>query len=122
VPPNGTVRAWQQHARTGTPIKGRLNADRLVFIDETWASKKTRRRPHGRCQRCQRRVAAVSHGHWQITTFVAALRLKGPTAPLVVDGAINGDAFLAFAEQILAPTLVPADIEARGKTALPAAL
>lgn len=31
-------------------------------------------------------------------------------APLVLDGAINGDAFLAYVEQFLAPTLAVGDI------------
>jgi hypothetical protein len=50
----------------------------------------------------------VPHGHWRTSTFVAALRVGGLTAPLVLDGAMNGDAFRAYVEQILAPTLVVA--------------
>jgi transposase len=44
------------------------------------------------------------------TTFVAALRVNGLTAPLVIDGAVNGDLFVAYVEQVLAPTLLPGDI------------
>ena len=47
----------------------------------------------------------MPHGHWKTTTFVAALRLGGMTAPLVLDGPMNGPAFLAYVEQVLAPTL-----------------
>jgi transposase len=50
------------------------------------------------------------HGHWKTTTFVGALRLSGMTAPMVLDGAINGAAFLAYVEQMLAPTLQPGDV------------
>ena len=32
------------------------------------------------------------------------------TAPMVLDGAMNGDAFRAYVEQMLAPTLSPDDI------------
>ncbi len=52
----------------------------------------------------------MPHGHWQTTTFLAALRHDAITAPLVVDGPINGAVFLAYVEQMLAPTLTPGDI------------
>ena len=45
--------------------------------------------------------------HWKTTTFVGTLRLGGTTAPMVLDGPMNGPAFLAYAEQVLAPTLKP---------------
>ncbi len=44
------------------------------------------------------------------TTFVAGLRLSALTAPCVIDGPMNGNAFLAYVEQILAPSLKPGDI------------
>ncbi|PTW52906.1 transposase [Breoghania corrubedonensis] len=43
-------------------------------------------------------------------TFVGALRLSGMSAPMVLDGALHGAAFLAYVEQVLAPTLRPGDI------------
>jgi len=43
-------------------------------------------------------------------TFLAALRCDDVTAPCVLDGPINGESFLAYVEQILAPTLKPGDI------------
>jgi transposase len=55
-------------------------------------------------------VAAVPHGHWKTTTFVAALRHDGLSAPCVFDGAINGARFLAYVEQALVPTLRPGDV------------
>src|SRR3546814_9056604 len=64
----------------------------------------------GRAPRGQRCRAPVPHGHWKTTTFVGALRLEGMTAPMVLDGAMHGAAFLAYVEQVLAPTLVPGDI------------
>jgi transposase len=67
-------------------------------------------RRYGRAPRGQRLVAAVPHGHWKTSTFVAGLRIGGLTAPLVVDGAMNGDIFRAYVEQVLAPTLRPGDI------------
>jgi len=52
----------------------------------------------------------VPHGHWKTTTFVGALRLSGMTAPMVLDRAMNGPWFLAYVEQVLAPTLKPGDV------------
>lgn len=64
----------------------------------------------GRALRGDRCRAPVPHGHWKTTTFVGALRLDGMTAPMVLDGAMNGPAFLAYVEQVLAPTLSPGDV------------
>ena len=80
-----------------------------MFIDETWATTAMARR-YGRARRGARVVGAVPHGHWKTTTFVAALRHDGLSAPCVFDGAINGARFRAYVEQGLAPTLRPGDI------------
>jgi transposase len=80
-----------------------------VFIDETGASTKMARRC-GRSPRGERCVASVPHGHWKTTTFVGGLRLDGMSAPMVLDGAMDGPAFLAYIKQGLAPTLQPGDI------------
>ena len=85
------------------------NPKRLVFIDETGASTKMARR-YGRSPRGERCRAPVPHRHWKTTTFVGALRLEGITAPMILDGAMHGAAFLAYVEQVLAPTLSPGDI------------
>ena len=67
-------------------------------------------RRYGRCRRGRRLRAPVPHGHWKTTTIVAALRDDAITAPLVVDRAINGTIFVAYVEQVLAPTLRPGDL------------
>jgi transposase len=54
--------------------------------------------------------APIPHGHWKTTTFTGALRLSGMTAPMVLDGPMNGAAFLAYVEQVLVPTLRTGDI------------
>ena len=86
-----------------------MNSARLVFIDETWATTNMARR-YGRAPRGARVIAGIPHGHWKTSTFVAGLRHDAITAPLVIDGAINGAIFLAYIEQFLAPTLSPGDI------------
>lgn len=67
-------------------------------------------RPRGRAPLGARLVCRVPHGHWKTTTFLAALRTGGLTAPLVVDGAINGALFRRYVEQHLAPTLSAGDV------------
>ena len=80
-----------------------------MFVDETWATTAMARR-YGRARRGQRLVATVPHGHWKTTTFIAALRYDGLSAPGVFDGAITGARFLAYIEQVLAPTLRAGDL------------
>ncbi len=67
-------------------------------------------RTRGWRRRGKRLVAKVPHGHWKTLTFIAALRGDRITAPFVLDGPINGDAFLAYVEQVLVPTLKRGDI------------
>jgi transposase len=86
-----------------------LDPARIVFIDETSASTKMARR-YGRALRGARCLAAVPHGHWKSTTFTAGLRQGGLIAPLVLDGAMNGPAFLAYVEQFLVHALSPGDL------------
>jgi transposase len=86
-----------------------MDPDRLVFLDETWATTNMARR-YGRAPEGQRLVEAIPHGHWKVTTFVAALRASGLVAPMVCDGAINGDLFVAYVEEALVPTLRPGDV------------
>lgn len=85
-----------------------LDPDKLVFIDETAANTKMARF-HGRAPRGERCRAAVPHGHWKTTTFTAGLRTSGIAAPMVIDGPMDGDAFRAYVEQVLAPELHPGD-------------
>ena len=92
-------------------FEGQLDLDpaRLVFIDETGASTKMARL-RGRAPRGERCVASIPHGHWKTTTFTAGLRLAGMVAPMVLDGAMDGDAFRTYVEQVLVPELRPGDI------------
>jgi len=80
-----------------------------VFLDETWAT--TALSPvRGWAPKGERLVCTVPHGHWHTTTFLCGLRTTGLVAPLVLDGAMNGPAFLAYTQQFLVPTLRPGDI------------
>lgn len=86
-----------------------LDVRQLVFIDET-GFRTNLVRLYGRAPCGKRLVASVPYGHWKTTTFVAALRHDQLTAPLVVDGPMNGRLFVAYVRQVLVPTLRPGDI------------
>lgn len=67
-------------------------------------------RLRGRSPRGARLIDKTPHGHWKTTTLIAALGVAGMRCATVVDGAVNGDVFRAFVEQVLAPELRPGDV------------
>jgi transposase len=81
----------------------------LIFIDETGASTKMARL-RGRAAKGERCCASVPFGHWKTTTFTAGLRVNGLAAPFVLDGPMDGVAFLAYVRQVLVPELKAGDI------------
>jgi DDE superfamily endonuclease len=86
-----------------------LDPARLVFIDETAVSSNMVRL-RGRTARGVRLIGSVPLGEWKTITFVAALRHNKMTAPMVIEGAMNGEMFPAYVEQCLVPTLKRNDI------------
>jgi transposase len=86
-----------------------MDVEKLVFIDETWAATNMTR-SYGRAPKGCRCVGSVPLGGWQTTTFVAGLRHHRWTAPMVVDGPMDGELFLAWVEQFLCPTLQTGDM------------
>lgn len=86
-----------------------LDPAKLVFIDETGTNTKMVR-TRGRCPTHQRLIGKAPFGHWKTTTFTAGLRCDGITAAWVLDGAMDGQAFLTYVEKVLVPTLKPGDI------------
>ena len=66
-------------------------------------------RLHGRCPIGQRCLSAVPHGHWQSSTFIAALRHEGIAAPFLVEGAVDAEVFTIYLEQVLCPQLREGD-------------
>ncbi|QMT41344.1 IS630 family transposase [Neisseria shayeganii] len=89
----------QQARASWIQQQARLDARRLVFLDETWSST---------CMTPLR--GRAPHGHWKTSTFIAALRCDALTAPMVTDGPINGAVFLAWVKTFRCPTLRPGDI------------
>ncbi len=78
----------------------------LVFLDETGANT-AMQRTHGYAPKGRRVVASAPLGGWQAVTFIGALTACGLVAPWALEGAMNGDWFLAYVEQILVPALRP---------------
>src|SRR5579871_4518011 len=89
--------------------QGMLDPARLVFIDETAVSTNLVRL-RGRARKGVRVIGTVPLGSWETVTFVAALRHNKMTAPMVIEGAMTGDMFLAYVKQCLVPTLRRNDI------------
>src|ERR1700710_1961235 len=86
-----------------------LDPARLIFIDESVLSTKMARL-RGWAAKGERCRAAIPHGHWKTVTFVGGLTLAGFVAPMLLDGPMDGECFLAWIEQMLVPTLRPGDI------------
>jgi hypothetical protein len=100
-----TLRAAEQdrldvaQARQGWKAsQASLDRERLVFVDETGTSTKMVR-THGRCRRGRRLIGKAPWGHLKTTTFTAGLRRDGLVAPWVLDGPMNGEAFLTYVKE-----------------------
>jgi len=81
----------------------------LVFIDETGLNTKMARL-YGRSPIGRRCLGCVPHGHWQTSTFIAALRWDRIDAPFLIEGAANGEIFTAYVAQVLCPELLEGDV------------
>ena len=80
-----------------------------MFLDESGVNTKMAR-PRGRAPKGQRLVASIPYGHGSTNTFIAGLRHDRIVAPWLLNGPMNGDAFLTYIATQLAPCLTPGDI------------
>lgn len=78
----------------------------LVFLDESGVTTEMTRR-YGWGPRSERVREAVPAGHWRTLTVLAALTIDGVLASMSIESPTDGDIFLAFVEQVLAPRLEP---------------
>lgn len=83
--------------------------DRLVFVDESGANTKMTRL-RGRAVGARRLVGRIPCGNYQTSTLISGIRLEGPCAPWLFEGPMNGEMFLAWVEQGLAPHLRPGEV------------
>ena len=92
-----------------TKYQNRVEAERLVFIDEIWT--RTDMAPlRGWAPRGHRLPTKVPHGRWKTMTFLAALRCDRLDAPWFIEGPIDGESFRTYVAKVLLPTLRPGDI------------
>ena len=92
-----------------TKYQGRIDPERLVFLDETW-TRTDMAALRGWAPRGQRLAAKVPHGRWKTMTFLAALRHDRIEAPWFIEGPIDGESFRTYIERVLRPTLRHGDI------------
>jgi len=86
-----------------------IDPARLVFVDESGANTKMTRW-RGRSPGGQRLVAHIPQGHYQTSSLISWVRLAGPSAPWLFEGAMNGEMFLAWVREGLVPTLQKGDL------------
>jgi transposase len=86
-----------------------LDLEKLVFLDESGINTIMGRR-YGRCLQGKRLVDASPAGQWKSNTLLAAIRLDGVVAPMVLDGPVNGESFAIYIEESLVPELEAGDI------------
>ncbi|MGA7339736.1 MAG: hypothetical protein WBE72_08360 [Terracidiphilus sp.] len=76
-----------------------MDVEKLAFIDETRTStsmtRRCRRSPKGK--RC---LGSAPHGHWMTTAFAGALRRRRLTAPMVIEGPMEGELFSRLCARI----------------------
>lgn len=87
----------------------RTRIDQLVFLDE-FGCTTTMQRTHGRAPPNVRVISRVPGGHWKTVSTIAALTTTGITVSASFEGATDTDAFVAFVEQALIPTLRQGDV------------
>ena len=80
-----------------------------MFLDECGVATDLLRR-YGRSPIGTRLGDHTPCSHWETHTVVVALRPDGLSAPAVFDGPIDNATFLAYVEQVLAPSLRRGDV------------
>jgi transposase len=86
-----------------------LNAEHLVFLDESGVTTGMTRR-YGRALHKERVVDSAPLNHKKSTTIVSSVRLDGTTTRITLEGALNGEGFKSYLREHLAPVLRAGDI------------
>lgn len=81
----------------------------LLYLDES-GFQTNMTRSYARCPRGQRATDSVPRNRGKNLTLLCALTLTGPTAPLVVEGGVNGDVFVTYVQEVLVPVLCPGQV------------
>jgi transposase len=100
-----TERVQQARAEYQTLLQP-LDIQRFKFIDESGVNL-AMTRLYGRAPKGERVVGAVPQNYGAHVTRLGALGIQ---AMMTIEGATDGDVFLAYVKHVLAPTLQPGDI------------
>ncbi len=87
----------------------RIDPRRLKVIDESGVNT-SMTRLYGRAPKGERVLGSVPHDHGPNVTIIGSISLEGVEAAMSFEGAVNGDIFRVFVEQVLAPTLREGDV------------
>ncbi len=82
---------------------------RLKFLDEA-GSNLAMTRLYGRAAPGERVFDNVPQNYGENITMLGCLSASGLSAPMTVEGAVDGRVFLAYIEQVLTPTLCAGDV------------
>jgi len=86
-----------------------VDFSRLFFVDET-GTKTNMTRSRGRARKGQR-VYGSAPGRWDSTTVIGAISQRhGLSSLMTMDGALNGELFVAWVERFLVPELSVGDV------------
>lgn len=82
---------------------------RLKFLDEA-GSKLAMTRTYGRAAPGERIYEATPQNYGENISMLAAVSLSGISAPMTIDGAVDGLVFRAYVKEVLAPTLSEGEV------------
>lgn len=86
-----------------------LSPARLVFLDECGFNTALTRL-YGRAPSSQRAMGRTPRNWGTNQTLICAMQCSGATAPLVVEGSVNGVVFEWYVREVLGPTLTPGQV------------
>ena len=88
---------------------GRIDLERLIFLDESGVSTQMTRR-YARCQGGARIHEGTPDGRWKILTILGAISTRGMIATMTVEAATDREIFLAYLDEVLCPKLRSGDV------------
>lgn len=86
-----------------------IDPTRFVFVDET-AVTTDLVRLYARAPRSERAIGLAPAGSYKRLTLLGGLSLQGLVASMSLEGSADADVVVAFAADVLVPTLVPGQI------------
>ena len=88
---------------------GRIDLERLIFLDESGVSTQMTRL-YARCTGGARIHETTPDGRWKILTIVGAICTRGMLATMTIEAATDREIFLAYLDEVLCPKLRIGDV------------